>query len=205
MNKKINGFLVVAIILCCIFFFLDVASSKPKINVNTEESYRVGEILTVYASLTNTTGEAINASSYCNITITHWNSTDLKIDVDNVAMNFTGRKGWYFYNWQIPEDADSGSYGVLVKADPNGIETQATSGFHVAPWAKEIQYLWRKFQRINTSVIHNESFISATLSSTYNITLFYNVTIPLKEGFTPQDYMPMRWKFWFIDAETGIC
>jgi hypothetical protein len=142
------------------------AAAAPSITIGgIEEDYRAGEIVTIYASLTNKTGEPINASTYCNVTIRHWNGTDLEIDLNNVAMNFTGQLGWYYYNWQVPSDAQSGSYGVLVMGDPNGIETQSTSGFHVAPWAEEIKYLWEKYQRVNTSVIHNETITSATLSS----------------------------------------
>jgi hypothetical protein len=89
--------------------------------------------------------------------------------------------------------------------DPNGIETQSTSGFHVAPWAEEIKYLWEKYQRVNTSVIHNETITSATLSSTLNITIYYNITIPLKEGYNTSDYLPVRWKFWFVDTDTNSC
>jgi len=204
--KKIKFRLFFAGIVLLVFFLSLVAhASKPKVTIRAEMDYTQGEILTVYASLTNKTGEFINASTYCNITITHWNGTEMKTDLDNVAMNFTGRTGWYFYSWQIPEDAAPGSYGVLVRADPNGIETQATSGFHVAPWTKEIQYIWQKYQRVNTSVIHNETITSATLSSELNITIFYNITIPLKEGFTTSDYLPMRWKFWFVDLETYRC
>ncbi|OYT38753.1 MAG: hypothetical protein B6U86_06060 [Candidatus Altiarchaeales archaeon ex4484_43] len=40
-------------------------------------------------------------------------------------------RGFYYYNYQIPLNADLGSYGILVEADPSGIDTQAVSGFHV--------------------------------------------------------------------------
>jgi hypothetical protein len=169
-----------------------------------EEDYRPGEIITVYASLTNFTGIPINASTFCNLTITHWNGSELVTDLNNTALNFTGQLGWYYYLWVIPGSADKGSYGVLVKADPNGAETQATSGFHVAEWAEEIGHLWERFERANQSVLHNESIVSSLLSFSSDIIIYYNLTVPLKEGYTSEDYLPVRWKFWFLD-EDGKC
>ena len=205
MGKFYSLFLIILLILTIIILSVNAGygSSKGRISINLGEDYKKGSLVTIFVSLINSTGKKINTHSFCNVTITHWNGSELVYDIRSKEMTNFG-VGLYYYNWQIPKTADSGSYGVLVEADPNEIDTQATSGFHVAPWTEEIKYIWQKFQRFNESVIHNETLISATLSSTMNITLFYNVTMPLKEGFTTLDYLPMRWKFWFID-ENGDC
>ncbi len=83
--------------------------------------------LTVYASIT-LDGEPIDPRNYCNITITHYNGTQLVYDFTSTNMTRIG-SGWYFFNWSFPGTIPKGAYGVLVVADPLGRKTQATSGF----------------------------------------------------------------------------
>jgi hypothetical protein len=182
------------------YFIYGIFSHRgaPRISIDVSEDYARGELLTIFISIVNGSGGLANAYSFCNVTITHWNGQQLVYDLNSTAMTNFGT-GRYYYNWQIPLDAQSGTYGILVKADPYGITTQTISGFHISEYTKEIENLWEKFQRFNTSVINNETIVSNILNSTSNITIFYNITIPLKEDYTPQDYLPVRWKYWFID------
>jgi len=94
-----------------------------------EEDYRPGSIVTVFVSILDENGNPINPS-YCRITIRHWNGSNLIYDVINDTMTLF-ETGLYYYNYQIPVNAESGSYGIIVKANPSGIDTHAVSGFHV--------------------------------------------------------------------------
>ena len=68
-----------------------------------------------------------------------------------------------------------------------------------------IHYIWERFERVNaTQQIHNETVLSAILSKTSNIKLWYNLTIPLKQGYTTDDYLPIRIKYWFINLGSDI-
>jgi hypothetical protein len=62
-------------------------------------------------------------------------------------------------------------------------------------------WIWDRWKRRNSEVINEENMTSFTLSSTANITIWYNITIPTKQGFDSTDYLPIRWKFWFLRWE----
>jgi len=59
-------------------------------------------------------------------------------------------------------------------------------------------WIWERFVRRNTEVIRFENMTGRFLSGIANITIFYNITVPLKQGFDSTDYIPIRWKFWFL-------
>jgi hypothetical protein len=104
-------------------------SNLPSITIGGVDTfYEAGDSVTIYASLLRT-GTPINGS-YCNLTITHWNGTDIVTDLYAASMINNGT-GWYYYNYDIPSSPLSVTYGVLVEADPGGIATQAAAGFHV--------------------------------------------------------------------------
>ncbi|RLI94710.1 MAG: hypothetical protein DRO92_02620, partial [Candidatus Altiarchaeales archaeon] len=102
----------------------------PSITIGgVEEDYKPGSIVTVFVSILDENGNPINPS-YCRITIRHWNGSNLIYDVINDTMTLF-ETGLYYYNYQIPVNAESGSYGIIVEANPSGIDTHAVSGFHV--------------------------------------------------------------------------
>lgn len=108
---------------------IENVSMAPSITIGGLNTlYGRGETLTVFASLL-LHGIPVNAS-YSNLTIVHHNGSHLIYDLNSTPMIKISR-GWYYLNWAIPGDADHGTYSVLVKADPNGRETQATGGFKV--------------------------------------------------------------------------
>jgi hypothetical protein len=160
--------------------------------------------------MVNSTSEPVDANSYCNITIRHWNGTGMEYDLQGASMTNL-RTGWYYYNYHIDENADLGTYGVLVEADPEDVDTHATSGFHVSEWIVTLKQInatigniWERFERVNGSVIKSETVNSWVLNSTSSMLIEYNITIPLKEGYTSEDYLPVRWNYWFIDSN-GNC
>ncbi len=105
-------------------------SSLPSITIGGVDTfYTAGDLVTVYASLL-LYGTPVNASSYCNLTITHWNGTDMVTDLNDASMVYNGT-GVYYYNYNIPVSPTSVTYGVLVEADPGGAKTQAAAGFPV--------------------------------------------------------------------------
>ncbi|MEM2918707.1 MAG: hypothetical protein QXY62_04330 [Candidatus Altiarchaeota archaeon] len=70
---------------------------------------------------------------------------------------------------------------------------------------RTIGYIWEKFQRVNASkVLHNETVLSAVLNRTSNIKIWYNITIPLKQGYSTEDYLPLRIKYWFINLGNDL-
>ncbi len=106
-----------------------ILSTLPSITIGGVDTfYEAGDEVTMYASLLRS-GNPVNAS-YCNLTITHWNGTDIVTDLEDASMINNGT-GWYYYNYNIPLSPTSVTYGVLVEADPGGVGTQAAAGFHV--------------------------------------------------------------------------
>lgn len=70
---------------------------------------------------------------------------------------------------------------------------------------RTVGYIWEKFERVNASkVLHNETVLSAVLNRTSNIKIWYNLTIPLKQGYTTEDYLPLRIKYWFINLGNDL-
>ncbi|MEA1924817.1 MAG: hypothetical protein U9M95_03005, partial [Candidatus Altiarchaeota archaeon] len=107
-----------------------IEGGAPSINIGgVEEDYEQGSIVTIFASILDGTGYPVDPG-YCNATIKHWNGTELVYDVTDAGMIWI-ETGNYYYNYQIPANADRASYGILVEANPSGIDTQAVSGFHV--------------------------------------------------------------------------
>jgi len=64
--------------------------------------------------------------------------------------------------------------------------------------------IWNKFKKTNISVIVKEDIISKFLSNESAIVIDYTIFVPVKEGYKEGDFLPIRWKYWFIDAE-GNC
>jgi len=247
-----------------------------------EEDYTRGSVVTIFATLTDQNGNPVDPS-YCNVTITHWNGSSLVYDLQDMQM-IRVHKGFYYYNFHIPMNADLGSYGILVEADPSGVDTHAVSGFHVI-WSavcgngicektescencpqdcgscsfnvsvcgngvcevgetcenceidcgacpggggiaagrlemieskvEEIrnetqevrviaERIWKIFRRTDQSVINREMVVSARMSRESSIDIKYTITVPEKEGYHHGEYLPLRWKFWFLD-ENGNC
>jgi len=78
--------------------------------------------------------------------------------------------------------------------------THQTSSDILTEINQTVGYIWERFKRVNASQqIHNETVLSAILSKTSDIKIWYNLTIPLKQGYTTEDYLPIRLKFWFIN------
>ena len=260
--------------------------NAPSISIGgVEEDYTRGSVVTAFAALTDGNGNPVNASSYCNITITHWDGSSLIYDARDDSMVYI-HQGFYYYTFNISSSADYGSYAILVEADPSGIDTHAVSGFHVIwtavcgdsscdrgetcencptdcgscptsfngsvcgdgncnlgetcencevdcgscptgakmPTAQleligerigqvenkteEVremtERIWNIFKRTDQSVINNEVVTSNRLSRETSIGINYSINIPVKEGFNEGDYLPLRWKFWFLDAQ-GKC
>jgi len=320
-----------------------VGGGAPSINIGgVEEDYEQGSTVTVFASILDVNGYPVDPG-YCNVTIRHWNGTDLVEDVANTAMNWI-ETGNYYFNYQTLANADCASYGITVEANPSGVDTQAVSGFHIiegiicgnavcqtgencencpadcgtcltdpvcgdascdagencencpsdcgacmssslcgdascdsgencencpsdcgacmssslcgdadcglgetcencpedcgacpsgvrsrVQGLDEIreslasvenrtssienrtyeikalaQKIWDNFKKTNSSVIQNEKITSYKLSKKSSINIQYNITVPVKEGYSVGDYLPVRWKFWFVDGE-GKC
>ncbi|OYT42507.1 MAG: hypothetical protein B6U86_00160, partial [Candidatus Altiarchaeales archaeon ex4484_43] len=273
-----------------------------------EEDYTRGSVVTIFATLTDQNGNPVDPS-YCNVTITHWNGSILVYDLQDTQM-IKEHKGFYYYNFHIPVDADLGSYGILVEADPSGVNTHAVSGFHVVwsaicgnsiceatetcencpadcgscpmgavcgngiceatetcencpadcgscpmgavcgngiceatetcencpadcgecptvggvrvPGMEDIretltsvenktdeikaiaERIWERFRRTDPSVIRDERIASYKLSRKSSIVIQYNITVPVKEGYSAGEYLPLRWKFWFVN-DRNVC
>ncbi len=103
------------------------------------------------------------------------------------AQNLTAEEVW---NLSLSSLGSFGSQsaGVLLR------NVSDTTGF-----------IWERFRRFNYSVLNNETILVWSLNSTSNITIRYNVTVPAKEGFDNTDYLPVRWKFWFVNTNNQRC
>ncbi|HEX55006.1 MAG TPA: hypothetical protein ENF49_02640 [Candidatus Altiarchaeales archaeon] len=64
--------------------------------------------------------------------------------------------------------------------------------------------IWKIFRRTDQSVINREMVVSARMSRESSIDIKYTITVPEKEGYHHGEYLPLRWKFWFLD-ENGNC
>ncbi|RLI91170.1 MAG: hypothetical protein DRO89_04515 [Candidatus Altiarchaeales archaeon] len=246
-----------------------------------EEDYTRGSVVTIFATLTDQNGNPVDPS-YCNVTITHWNGSILVYDLQDTQM-IRVHTGFYYYNYHIPLNADLGSYGIHVEADPSGVNTHAVSGFHVVwsaicgnsiceasescencpadcgscpmgavcgngvceasescencpadcgecptvggvrvPGMEDIretltsvenktdeiktivERIWERFKRTDPSVIRDERIASYKLSRKSSIVIQYNITVPVKEGYSAGEYLPLRWKFWFVN-DRNVC
>lgn len=91
------------------------------------------------------------------------------------------------------EKLDNITYHVLVvNSTANTIRIFVTEINTTTHW------IWERFVRRNAQVIRFENMTGRFLSGIANITIFYNITIPTKQGFDSTDYIPIRWKFWFL-------
>ncbi len=65
--------------------------------------------------------------------------------------------------------------------------------------------IWERWSRKNATIV-DETIIHRNLSSNYNLSIEYNITVPSKEGFETGEYLPVRWKFWFIRVDSpAVC
>ena len=64
--------------------------------------------------------------------------------------------------------------------------------------------IWQMFKRTNSSVIRDERITSYKLSKKASIIIQYNITVPIKEGYSAGEYLPLRWKFWFVN-DRNVC
>ncbi|RLI87698.1 MAG: hypothetical protein DRO76_01925, partial [Candidatus Altiarchaeales archaeon] len=64
--------------------------------------------------------------------------------------------------------------------------------------------IWQMFKRTNSSVIRDERITSYRLSKKASITIQYNITVPIKEGYSAGEYLPLKWKFWFVN-DRNVC
>ncbi len=118
---------------------------------------------------------------------------DILLDINNTvntieaSNNLTAAEVWNF------SLADLSGFG----ANSTGVALKNTSDI--------TGFIWERFKRVDSSVVKNETVLSWSLNSTSNITIEYNVTVPAKEGFDTTDYLPVRWKFWFINTGNDRC
>lgn len=68
-----------------------------------------------------------------------------------------------------------------------------------------IGYTWQQVKPTDKSVVLNETITSSILDSTHNITIQYNISIPVKQGYSLGDYLPVRIGFWFLNQTNGTC
>jgi hypothetical protein len=68
-----------------------------------------------------------------------------------------------------------------------------------------VGYTWQQVKPTDKSVVLNETIISSTLDSTHNITIQYNISIPIKQGYSIGNYLPIRIGFWFLNQTNGTC
>jgi hypothetical protein len=65
--------------------------------------------------------------------------------------------------------------------------------------------IWNNFKRTDQSVVTFENLTSLQVTNTSNITIQYTVNIPVKQGYSLGNYLPLRIGYWFLNENNDTC
>jgi hypothetical protein len=65
--------------------------------------------------------------------------------------------------------------------------------------------IWDQFKRTDQSVVTFENVTSRIVSNASNFSIDYSVKVPFKEGYSYNDFLPIRIAYWFLDSSNTTC
>ncbi|MCD6176815.1 MAG: carboxypeptidase regulatory-like domain-containing protein [Candidatus Cloacimonetes bacterium] len=182
-------------------------------NLATQDN--TSEIKNLINSLNNLS--ASDVWSYATRTLTDYNQTDMWIYLQDIntsqisagdVWNYTNRvltnySGVWSFTTRTLTDYNQTDMWIYLQDINTTVSSISTNTSNQTQILSYLQDLW-EHTYTNSSIINLENITSSTLSATSNITINYNISVPIKAGFSAGDYLPIRIKYYFLDSD-GNC